>query len=225
MLRTFASLALCFTLSLNGLVLENLQLDNKRLGYFVGSFDPIHKGHEAICETALQHNLCDYILIYPAWGGDSYKVRSDITLRLDMLFALYEQHPQVIVTRLCPKELQDFCQPLACHCIGIIGSDTALYLADNPDTSIYYMTGKPITKEYEKHTWGSCMALKVDSFIVAMRQGDDITHLNAHLRERPIIATLNIGKANSISSTQIKQKLKQGEPIDELVSGPIQQLL
>src|SRR5688572_6988842 len=79
----------------NALVLENLiakgtlesTLSNKKVGYYVGSFDPLHLGHEEVAELPILSDLCDYVIIYPNWGRDSYKDRIDINIRQDMVLA------------------------------------------------------------------------------------------------------------------------------------------
>ena len=35
-------------------------LQNKKVGYYFGSFDPFHKGHEEVAKSVLRENLCDY---------------------------------------------------------------------------------------------------------------------------------------------------------------------
>jgi nicotinic acid mononucleotide adenylyltransferase len=208
-------------------------LKDKKIGYFVGSFDPVHKAHEALAESPLNQGLCDFVIVYPAWGCDQYKVRSDIHLRLDMLFSLFKNHPKIIVTRLTPEKLQQALTKKidgkenrtpafeGTSFIGILGADTALYLATNPETSVVYMTGLEIPEKYHTHTWGSCMALPVDSFIVALREGSDISSLAGKLRERPIITTFEHEKTRTISSTDLKKDLKNSEPLDSTVSAPI----
>lgn len=234
-MRLWILLAILTTGQAFGLVLEDLEdlettLHAKTVGYFVGSFDPLHKAHEAIVEEALKANLCDMVLIHPVWGKDGYKVRTHIDTRLDMLFSVYKNHPKVIVSRLTPLELQNsltapssetHMAPKFCTFVGIVGADTALYLAPNPDTAKVYMTGLKIGPEHAEHTWGSCMALPVQRFIVALRQASDITALNGSIQGRPIAAMINIQESASYSSTKIKIALKRGEGIEQFVSPSI----
>lgn len=77
-----------YILPLKALVLESLTqtgkleetLSGKKVGFYVGSFDPIHKGHEALAQKVIDQGFCDYVLMYPAWGGDTYKKRADINI-------------------------------------------------------------------------------------------------------------------------------------------------
>lgn len=224
----------------HALVLEDLtknnqlqsMLQNKKVGYYIGSFDPIHKGHEEVAKTVLSKELCDYVIIYPSWGGDSYKQRASVELRLDMLFALFKDHPRIIVTRYPPQELQSALTKViskeivapkfkGLEFIGIIGSDTALKLNPNQPSSIAFMSGDIISAKHENHTWGGCIALPVSSFIVSMRDGDDITGLNKMTGGKPIINVLKLKKHDNISSTLIKKLLKNGSDISNWVSKPV----
>jgi len=223
--KTITQLVALFLLlwnaSAQALVLEDLiangtletTLQNKKIGYYLGSFDPLHKGHEVVAKLPIKQKLCDFVLIYPAWGGDSYKTRADVSLRLDMLYAVFATHPKIIVTRLPPKKLQTTLtvpanlspsviikeQPqiivkpafVGTSFIGIIGSDTALGLAPNEDAAATFMTGIQIAKKYQTHTLGGCMALPVKTFIVAIRAGDDLSLLYGKVRNRKIIAIID----------------------------------
>ncbi len=249
-MRLFLFLVFLWTSSVQALVLENLiqngtletTLKNKKIGYYVGSFDPLHKGHEAVAALPVQQGLCDLVIIYPAWGGDSFKARADISTRLDMLFSVFRDHPTIIVTRLTPKELQARLtvpdvtknvknQPLVKPAfegmlfIGIVGSDTALKLEPNEKASFGFMTGIQIPEKYQTHTLGGLMALPVDSFIVALREGDDLSVLKGKIREREILATLESEKEKTFSSTAVKKALNTGSSIRLIVSGPVIEII
>ena len=222
----------------NALVLEKLVCDNqlssvllqKKIGYYIGSFDPLHKGHEHIAESVVKESLCDYLLIYPSWGNDSYKTRADVNLRLDMLFARFEDHPKIIVTRYPPIKLQQVLTtkysnnkpvvPIAegMKFIGIIGSDTALMLATEKKSSQKFMAGNVISNCYQYHTWGGCIALPVDSFIVFLRQGDDLSSLGGKVAGRPIIKVCRDNPHDDLSSTSVKECLRAGKFINKTVS-------
>lgn len=213
------------------MVLENLLstsdeakvfFKNKKIGYYIGSFDPVHRSHEAVVFNVLSQALCDYVLIYPTWGGDDYKKnKMSVQDRLRLLFLIFKDHPQVIVTSKNPKQLQDFffSQEIASvltkdSFIGILGEDNALGLgkacADplceqlRRDHLAIYMRGLPIPSQYECHSLGSIMALPVESFVVNLRTRQNLDELDGAIGDRKIIA---FTKAEQRSSSEIKKNV------------------
>ncbi|WVX66682.1 Nucleotidyl transferase family protein [Candidatus Bealeia paramacronuclearis] len=153
-----------------------------------------------------------------------------------MLFSAFEHHPHVIVTRLSPLEMQKslmvldevrfvFGKPAVksafpgTQFIGIVGSDTAYSLSPNPEALESFMTGIEIPEKYKEHTLGGLMAAPVDSFILALREGNDISDLKGKIGERPIIATIESSSQKDTSSTKIKKALQSGKSIENTV-GP-----
>jgi nicotinate-nucleotide adenylyltransferase len=229
---------LCFSLhSAWAIELEKMapeSLSGKKIGYYTGSFDPLHLGHEHVVQTVLDQKLCDYVLIYPVWGGDTYKSRIDIQIRLEMLYRVFKDHPKVIVTKMSPGDLQQaLTKELPEHkvagkqavsmkfenteCIGIIGSDTALWVVTDPKYLALFMRGVKIEEKYREHTTGTITALPVTSFIVAMRQDDSLESLGGKIDDRPILTVIETSYATT-SSTQIKRRLVSGQSIDDLIS-------
>ena len=240
------------TSTLQALVLEDMidtgelanSLHGKRVGYYTGSFDPIHVGHKSFAEGVIEADLCDYVVIVPAWGGDGYKERASISVRLEMQEALFANNPNVIVTRLSPLKVQEAltkivpgqtirgypvveAQDKTIEFIGLIGSDTALNLAipssDKEEEANrkkrlqVFMRGVSIPEKHAKTTIGSIMALPVSRFIVGLRDADDLALLNEAVGERPISEVYRNEQATHASSTLVKQRLKNGEPVDDLV--------
>jgi nicotinic acid mononucleotide adenylyltransferase len=238
--------------SLQALVLENLIESNrlsdtfhgKTVGYYTGSFDPIHRGHAGFAEGVVEAGYCDYVLIVPAWGGDGFKERAPVSIRLEMLHALFAQHPRVIVTQLSPLDVQQALtkitpdrsirgyptvepQDSSVEFVGLIGSDTALNLvipAKNEKDELnrkkrlqVFMQGVAIPERYADTSTGSIMALPVSRFIVGLREGDELSILNWMIGERSISAVYRNEHGSGASSTLVKQRLKNGEAVDELI--------
>ena len=103
-------LTLFFSSKLKAEILDNNfdlnHLEGSKLGYYIGSFDPIHLGHQSVIEQALTSGYVDYVLIYPVPGGDPFKNRSDLAIRQKMIASVYQSHSKVLITNWSPIELQ-----------------------------------------------------------------------------------------------------------------------
>ncbi|MBA4118408.1 MAG: hypothetical protein C0514_05910 [Candidatus Puniceispirillum sp.] len=241
---SFLCAALACAPTLQALVLENLAasktldatLQGKTLGYYIGSFDPLHKGHEDFVTQSLKSGACDYVLITPAWGGDDYKDRTDVKARLEMLFKTYESHPRALVTRLTPGELQDLLtSPIApvdkkksaqphlkgLRIVGMVGSDTALDVSQDPKKAKVFMKGVALAHKYRAHTLGSVMALPADAFVISRRNGQDLQVLDGALSGCPITHVFENAHL-ALSSTMIRERVAKGAPISDYVNEEVQ---
>lgn len=230
----------------SSIVLEELTLEekhhllsNKKIGYFIGSFDPIHKGHQEIISTIIKNNLVDYCIVYPVWGGDEYKNRTDINIRLEMLFSLYQNNSKIIVTKLPPVALQKALtidspttllnKPTVIPStskttyVGILGSDAALKTASDVKKRSVFMKGIKIPEKYYYHSAGNVIALPVNSFIVFVRKGDDISVLKGKIHDSPIISTFEHN--DDISSTQIRNMIKENKDVTSLLAPSVLEII
>ncbi len=220
-----------------------LTLSNKKIGYYIGSFDPLHLGHESVVKLVIDSKLCDYVIICPAWGGDTYKNRTDVNIRLEMLFAAFKHNPHVIVTKLSPVELQNALTTdnpdvtilgkptvmnrfAGANYIGIIGSDVALdsLKPEFQKNATVFMQGIKIPEKYKENTTGGIMALPVTSFVIAQRQGDILTPLKGHFAGRIILDVLETPYPE-VSSSKIKTMLKEGKTLENVVSPAVADLI
>lgn len=190
----------CPALSVDLLKAKQSDLFESRICFFPGSFDPFHQGHFSIIEHSLKKN-CDYVLIYPSWGGDKFKPnRSPFHQRIASLKKIYENHPKVLYSEMTPMELFEYFKNKK-DFIALIGSDVAKWLRSDNEMVKEFATGQ---KPKINNTWGGCMAIGANSFVVFLRSDDQ--EFETKLLGRKIIEVVDFPKnIKEISSTQIKE--------------------
>lgn len=200
-------------------------LNGKTIGYFIGSFDPVHLGHQELVETILKQGLCDYVFVYPVPGGDSYKNRIDQADRITMLQLTFAHHDRVILSTMSPIQLQQYTkQNLGDSTfLGVIGVDVVdTLIADEKKNSVF-MRGMPIPQKHEETTVGAIMAVSVKAFIVSKRNRDNLMDLNGYVNDRPIIAAIALQHYATLSSTKVKENIRSLQPIHEMVNPSVRQ--
>ncbi|MBW8309024.1 MAG: hypothetical protein K0M45_05230 [Candidatus Paracaedibacteraceae bacterium] len=210
---------------------------HKRIAYYLGSFDPVHKGHEAVANHVINMDVItqiinesvtrdkiDYTLICPIWGGDSMKQRTSIELRLNMLFKVFEKHPHVIVTRMPPYKLQElFTQRVSSDSnnivvkipglqfFGLLGSDIpdTFHAKMKPDVP-NFMAGTVISPDRMFTTFGAVDALPVESYLIALR-GDAPQHIKEmkEFVDKPATVFEPGCNVKRMSSTEFKKLYKK----------------
>ncbi len=205
------------------------RLEGSKLGYYVGSFDPIHLGHQNVIQQALESHV-DYVLIYPAPGSDHIKNRTDLSIRQKLIASIYQGHPKVLMTYWNPKELQDKFNTCAVDLdiIGIIGSDVVSENLMGPDKEwsekyrSIFMRGIPLKEKYYQNSAGALMALEADSFLVALRGNIDLSHLENHIYDRPIRAFI---QSKNYSSTEVRNAIRNKQSFEQFVSFSVQAII
>lgn len=71
-------------------------MNAKRVALYVGSFDPIHLGHQTIIESTVSQGFADYVLVVPNNMTLHKPNATPYEKRRDMLEVLYIDHPSVI---------------------------------------------------------------------------------------------------------------------------------
>lgn len=206
------------------------QIKGKKLGYYIGSFDPIHLGHQHVIDTALRENHVDFVLIYPAPGGDIFKNRNELHLRQKMIASIYKDNPKVLLTYWSPKQLQDNFEEVAkdVNVVGIIGSDVItekFYGSDKELGEKYlkvFMRGMPLAEKHFEDTAGALVALKANSFLIALRGNIDLSFLKGYVNDRPIAGYI---QSKNESSTQVRNAIINGESIETLVDAAVEKII
>jgi hypothetical protein len=204
--------------------MSDLQLSKiGRLGFYPGSFDPLHDGHLAVVRTVLAQKLCDAVFICCINGYGFYKQRSDFEKRTKACFAAFANEKNVILSRLSAVDIQEkMTLPQDDETVtlkfrnmtvtGIMGSDVA-YALENPSENEAleksrrqrqedFMRGHIIIDTESSVSY--ITSLPASDFIVACRGDHTPANIPAKICGRRIRAFIDIGKFRYASSSKIK---------------------
>ena len=198
------------------------QLKGKRVGYYTGSFDPIHLGHQHLIISALTNDHVDYVLVYPVPGGDKLKSRLDFKTRLEMIATIFKDHPQVLYTKWTPKQIQDRFAKYrnTIEIVGIIGSDVVdRLIADDATIEKYReacMPGRKLKPKHYNDTTGAITALKPDAFIVGLREK---VAFGRTIGDRPIKAFI---ASSNLSSSEVRKAVSAHLPFKHMLDEKVE---
>lgn len=195
------------------------------LGYFLGSFDPIHDGHVKVVDLVLQRNLCEYVLVYCVNGLGNYKKRSDFVERTKACESALAQRANAIVSYMNLIQIQrkltiveDGVAKLrfpGLKITAIIGSDVALNLeTENPDAEIEklrqmrqqdYMRGVPVNEScYDSSACASF--LRASDVIIALRDDHQTANMPKTVCGLNVTAIIDTEDRRFQSSSAIRLK-------------------
>jgi nicotinate-nucleotide adenylyltransferase len=181
----------------------------KRLGVMGGTFDPIHYGHLVTAEAALWKFALDEVVFVPTgqpWMKEHREV-SPAEHRYLMTVIATASNPKFSVSRLevereGPTYAVDTLQELR-------------QMAEE-EVELFFITGADAILEIFQ--WKDPdEVLSMAHFIAATRPGYDLARFEAAApSSHPNISVMDI-PALSISSTDIRRRVREGEPIRYLV--------
>ena len=175
-----------------------------RVGFFGGSFDPIHLGHLRLAEEAIRFASLNLLLFCPAFHAPlrDEKPFFSSQQRLDMLYRITEHNPRMDVCRI-ELEKQKTC----------FTYETLLEVRSRfPDSELFLLLGADQFEQLEKWKFNHELA-EICKFLVFSRSDKKVSpppikNLRYELMKNELI---------EISSTQIRDRLKNGKTIDQLV--------
>jgi len=185
-------------------------MKNLTVGIFGGTFDPIHDGHLITTRYVLEQRKLDKIIFIPCnlSPHKTERVTTESVHRLNMLKLAIEQIPQF--------EYSD-------------------YEINKGEISFTYDTLTFLKKEYENleliigydnlhtfHKWKMPdEILKIAKLVVMKRTTDKYNFHNKYFEQAIILDTPTI----EISSTQIRERIKNNLPIDFLVPDKVKEYI
>jgi nicotinate-nucleotide adenylyltransferase len=180
----------------------------RRLGVMGGTFDPIHYGHLVTAEEALVQFSLDGVVFVPTgtpWMKQDRTV-SPAEDRYLMTVIATANNPRFHVSRV---EIDRHGPTYTVDTLRTLG-------AQNPDAELYFITGADAMLEI--FDWKDPEdALSLAHFIAATRPGYDLARFESRAPTRhPNVSVMHI-PALAISSTDVRERTRDGRPIRYLV--------
>lgn len=192
-----------------------------RFAIMGGTFDPIHFGHLAAAEEVRQKLHCDKIIFIPSGNPPHKKERTltDAIHRYIMTEMAVASNPKFEVSSI-EINRKGYSYTL----------DTFKQLMDlyNNNVQLIFITGADAMLEVE--TWYKVdELLKLCEFVVVTRPGYDKSSLEQklqYLRSKygSVLYSIDVPGLN-ISSTEIRQRVKEGSSIKYLVPEAVEQYI
>ena len=184
-----------------------------RIGVMGGTFDPIHLGH-LVTAVAVRHRFGLHQVVFVPTGRPPHKKGEDVSSaehRYVMTFLAVVSNPEFSVSRV------EIDRPGYSYTF-----DTMLTLHEvyGPNCELYFITGADVMRDI--HTWHRAEELlTLCHFIAASRPGYTLSDYIAQtdmerFRGNGRIQLLEV-PAMAISSTDLRRRVRAGEPIRYLV--------
>ncbi|BEO93884.1 nicotinate (nicotinamide) nucleotide adenylyltransferase [Fusobacterium nucleatum] len=186
-----------------------------KIAIYGGSFNPMHIGHEKIVDYVLKNLDMDKIIIIPV-GIPSHRENNleESDTRLKICREIFKSNEKVEVSDIEIKsERKSYTYDTLLKLIEIYGKDNKFFEIIGEDS----LKNLKTWKNYKE-------LLNLCKFIVFRRKDDKNTKIDSEfLNNKNIIILEN--EYYNISSTEIRNKVKNGEDITGLVNEKVKNLI
>lgn len=189
----------------------------KKTGIMGGSFNPIHFGHLEIAECALKEYALEEILFIPnsCPPHKSSAEMEDVHMRLEMVNLAIQGNPRFSCS---DREIKK-------GGLSFTYETMTELKEEEPDTEFYFLMGADSLKDFRK--WKNAKIITEKCKILAAMRDEmddrDVMRLAKELSAeyRAEFFLLKIPPTN-ISSTQIRENIRQGQSISGLVPAEVE---
>ena len=186
-----------------------------KIAIYGGSFNPMHVGHEKIVDYVLKNLDMDKIIIIPV-GIPSHRENNleQSNTRLKICREIFKNNKKVEVSDIEIKsEWKSYTYDTLLKLIKIYGKDNEFFEIIGEDS----LKNLKTWKNYKE-------LLNLCKFIVFRRKDDKNTEIDSEfLNNKNIIILEN--EYYNISSTEIRNKVKNGEDITGLVNEKVKKII
>jgi nicotinate-nucleotide adenylyltransferase len=183
----------------------------QRLGLFGGSFNPVHLGHLLVAQAAQEELTLSRLIFIPA-AQSPFKPRDLPAPGVERLRLL---RLALAGRTNCAVDDQELVRGGVSYSIDTVQDYARRY----PEAALYYLIGAdqiPLLPQ-----WREALELaRLVTFVVIPRPGESEADLPAPFRSHRLQ-----GFPVSLSSSQIRQRVRAGQPIDWLVGSAVAELI
>lgn len=164
-----------------------------RLGVYVGSFNPVHKGHKYVMDYLIKNNYVDKIIVIPTNNYWNKTNLIDIKHRLNML-KFYETDKILINNKLNKKKY-------TYEILNIIQEE-------NIKDEIFLIIGADNMPKF--YLWKNVYSILKNKVIVLNRNNIDVTKYIAKIDQNKFIILDNFNYLN-VSSSEIRKNINDNK--------------
>ena len=184
-----------------------------RMGFFGGSFDPLHNGHFMLIEEALRSGKLDKLLLCPAYHAP---LRSDKPLfsgeqRLEMVRSLCAERPELEGSDYEIRQAQ------TCYTYETLLEVRKLH----PDAKLHLLIGNDQFQKLDQWRFNREL-LQIAHLLVFSREQNELV---PPAEIDPLPHTVMNNPLVPVSSTEVRQRLLTGQSVSKLVPPVIHEIL
>ncbi|MCJ7577911.1 MAG: nicotinate-nucleotide adenylyltransferase [candidate division Zixibacteria bacterium] len=187
--------------------------NRKKIGILGGTFDPIHIGHLVLAEQVREKFQLERVIFIPS-ASPPHKTEQELSPaedRFEMTQLAVKGNPYFFVSDIELKR-----EGLS-YTVETLKELKELHR----DSEIYFLTGSDVLDEIT--TWKDPEEIyKLAKIVIAVRPGFDKFDPENHFAKKSIIVEIT---GMDISSTQIREKVRNGESIKYLVPSKVEEYI
>ncbi len=194
--------------------------DHTRVGIFGGTFAPIHNGHVRAAKAFMEQMKLDYLMVIPAYlpPHKQIDVSDDPLYRLRMCELAFEGVDGVVIS----------------DCEIARGGRSYTYdtlaALTRPDTRLFLLCGTDMVLTFDK--WYRFEDILKMCYPVYIRREDDallgnrvVAKITEYYEKYGVMFRRIVTPALTLSSTEIREKVRSGEDISALVPEKVEKFI
>ncbi len=194
--------------------------DHTRVGIFGGTFAPIHNGHVRAAKAFMEQMKLDYLMVIPAY----LPPHKQIDASDDPLYRL----------RMCELAFEGVDGVVISDCEIARGGKSYTYdtlaALTRPDTRLFLLCGTDMVLTFDK--WYRFEDILKMCYPVYIRREDDallgnrvVAKITEYYEKYGVMFRKIVTPALTLSSTEIREKVRNGEDISALVPGNVEKFI